>query len=120
MFPEPRKEKTNPDKRFIDGAQMKDENLRELIHEMKECRYTSDKLSMLQESIKSLADLKEVLSECFWTEEYKEVFSLPSPPEKEILLHHIKRKLKNEEELHEWEQLLPQYLRDTPFKQTSK
>lgn len=120
MFPKQRKEKPKRDKRYIDGAQMKDENLRELIHEMKECRYTSDKLSMLQESIKSLADLKEVLSECFWTEEYKEVFSLLSPAEKEILLHHIKRKWKNEEELREWEQLLPQYLRDTPFKQTSK
>jgi len=70
----------NPKKReeafFEDGYQMEDDKLRDLIEEIKVCRYTSDKIAIIQKKVQSLIDLTELLAECFFDEEVEEVFKL--------------------------------------------
>ncbi|HEX2925619.1 MAG TPA: DUF6179 domain-containing protein [Ruminiclostridium sp.] len=66
---------------FVDGSQMEDEDLRLLIDEIKDCRYVSDKVAMVSNSVKSLSDLIEVLNECFFEGEYNNVFKLLDKPE---------------------------------------
>lgn len=79
----------DPEKReeasFEDGYQMEDDKLRDLIEEVKECRYTSDKLALIQRKVKSLVDLIELLEDCFFEEEYEEVFKLLNSSEIDYL-----------------------------------
>lgn len=75
---------------YQSGRQMEDEELRTIISEVKDCRYISDKLEIIKNHIKSLADLIELLEECFWDEEYKEVFQLLNEFESKMLWDLIK------------------------------
>jgi hypothetical protein len=50
---------------YQSGRQMEDEKLRTIISEVRDCRYLSDKLEIVKNHIKSLADLTELLEECF-------------------------------------------------------
>jgi hypothetical protein len=70
---------------FIDGRQMEDEKLRSLIDEMKDCRYLPDKIAMIRTSVRSLSDLKELMKECFYEDEYSEIFKLLTSEEMNIL-----------------------------------
>lgn len=94
---------------FKDGISMKDSLLRNLIEEMQKCRFLSDKLSLLKEKVKSLADLKEVMAECFIKEEYKAVFDLFSDEERKVLIEEIKIKKDYDNKLKEWEIALMEY-----------
>lgn len=55
----------NPDLKpkvcFESGRRMKDEAYRELINEILECRYSSDKLAIIREKIKAFADFEDVI-----------------------------------------------------------
>jgi hypothetical protein len=62
-----------------------------------------DRIELLKRSIKSLADLKEIMLECFYGEEYNKVFGLLSPEEISVLQDEIKQKIDFDEELYEWE-----------------
>lgn len=73
--------------RFVDGAQMEDEKLRELIAEISGCRKLSDKLLMVKTYVKSIADLKEVLDVCFFADEFTEVFKLLDTRELGVIKH---------------------------------
>ncbi|BCN30651.1 DUF6179 domain-containing protein [Anaeromicropila herbilytica] len=88
---------------YQDGIQMNDEELRKLIDEVRECRYISDKLSLVNEHIHSLSDLKELLSEAFFTGEYLEVFWLLQEAELKFLYDEISERLQFSKELEEWE-----------------
>lgn len=70
---------------FMDGDMMSDEELRQLIEELRECRYLSDKLLMVRREIHSIRDLNEILKHCFWDEECKAVLDLLTPEEQEYL-----------------------------------
>lgn len=80
---------------YQSGRQMEDEELRTIISEVKDCRFTSDKILFVKNHIKSLADLIELLEECFWEEEYKEVFQLLNEYELNILWNSIKEEEDN-------------------------
>ena len=91
---------------FKDGASMEDEILRNLIDEMSQIRFLSDKLILLMEQVQSLSDLKEILKECFFEGEYNEVFKLISEEEVKILKNEINTKKEFSDNLDEWENAL--------------
>jgi len=71
------KEKTEEDLLYYeDGFQMEDDELRYLIEELQECRFLEDKIEIIQQNIRSLSDLIEVLEECFYGDEIYKVFEL--------------------------------------------
>lgn len=72
---------------FRDGQMMEDEKLREIIAELMDCSQLSDKLAIIKESVHSLADLKEILNECIYPEEYDAVIGLLTEEEKKFLNH---------------------------------
>ncbi|MDF2821050.1 MAG: hypothetical protein K0R15_1491 [Clostridiales bacterium] len=91
---------------FEEGITMEDDKLRKLIDEMKECRFLSDKLIMLEKEVKGLTDLKEILKECFYKGEFTEVFKLLSEQERKVLRDEIDAKVSTDEDLYEWEKVL--------------
>ena len=91
---------------FKDGISMDNKALIKIIDEMNECRYLRDKLIILKENVHSLSDLKEVLKECFYDNEFKEVFKILSKEEINILKNEIQHKLNYKDELYEWEKVL--------------
>lgn len=106
-----------PQTEFLDGPMMPDEELREIISELSACRYTSDKLAMLQRCIHSVADLTEVLAECFDKEEYDQVFFLLHPAERQLLSDRIQEDLAYdacEENLKEWQLAFLRYMEVNP------
>ncbi|KAB1435701.1 DUF6179 domain-containing protein [Candidatus Galacturonibacter soehngenii] len=92
---------------YIDGMQMEDEKLRELIKLMNSLSI-KERICMIEKKVRSLADLKELLTECFYEGEYEYVFQLLGIEEKNILLAEIKEK-QEFEELNEWEKKLLQF-----------
>lgn len=88
---------------FKDGDKMDDRNLRALIEELKTCRYLKDKLQIISTQVGSLRDLKELLKECFWEEEYLSVFALLSDAEKEYLRQDILQRQDDSSSLDPWE-----------------
>jgi hypothetical protein len=75
---------------YEDGTPMEDEKLRSLIKRMILCEYTSDKVSLMRNTVSSMADFKELIEECFYEEEYEEVFQTLNENER-ALLHKILR-----------------------------
>lgn len=78
---------------YTDGEPMPDEDLRALIEEMRTCRYTEDKLTMLKRQVKSLRDYIELLPECFEEEEYAQAFAPLSEEELAALLRLLYERL---------------------------
>jgi hypothetical protein len=89
---------------YMDGEPMEDDKLRDLIETLKDLRYTSDKIAIIQREIHSLSDLAEVLDICFYKEEFKEVFPLLNEAEISYLLGFI-----DEEYEKEWQSALKMY-----------
>ena len=75
---------------FEDGIAMEDEALRELIKELGELHSVSDKLIRIRETVRNLSDLIEILQECFYSNEYEEVFNLISDTDKALLKYRIR------------------------------
>lgn len=61
--------KLEPKIRFESGVKMDDEHYRELIEELIRCRYSSDKLELIKEKVKSFADLEDILFDAQLEEE---------------------------------------------------
>lgn len=91
---------------FEDGISMEDKELRKLIEKMQDISFVEDRIELLKRSIKSLSDLKEILQECFYEEEYNKVFALLSLEEIDVLQEEINQKIDFDEELYEWEKEL--------------
>lgn len=89
---------------YIEGKQMEDEQLRELVKLMNSLPI-EQRITMVKKKVRSLMDLKELLNECFYKDEYECVFALLGTVEKNILLTEIKEK-QEFEELEEWEKCL--------------
>jgi hypothetical protein len=88
------------------GTQMSDEDLRLLIERIEECQLISGKLVLIRENVTNLDDYKEILNECFYEADYKEVFALLTEQEYEVLRNEIKEKLDFDQELAGWERYL--------------
>jgi hypothetical protein len=70
---------------YEDGIPIEDESLRQLIEQMKYCSYTSDKIALMRQKISSMADFTELIEECFYEEEYEEVFHALNKNERAVL-----------------------------------
>lgn len=106
-----RKEYTFKEKEhFQDGDLIDDNILRKIINEIKECRFLYDKIEIIKRNIKSLRDLKELLNECFYENEFKYVFDMLSNEEINVMLKDIKEKKAFQEYLCEWEEALIKYV----------
>jgi hypothetical protein len=70
---------------YIDGTTMEDESLRALIEELNNIDTVMDKMNKIRETVRSFADLTLLLEECFYGNDYNEVFRLLSSKEIEIL-----------------------------------
>ncbi|WMJ86633.1 DUF6179 domain-containing protein [Anaerocolumna sp. MB42-C2] len=97
--------KSEPD--FRDGNMMEDDKLRDLIEEMQNCRYISDKITMIKNQVHSLRDLIEVMEVCFYGEEFIEIFKMLTDNEITALLNYL-----NDEEEKEWQKALLKYKKD--------
>lgn len=76
-------------KNFIDGYPMPEEKLREVIQELKECSYTSDKLLLIRKKVRNIEDLVKILSDCVYGEEAKELFLQLSDQELAVLMDQV-------------------------------
>lgn len=70
---------------LVEGVSMEDEQLRDLIENIKVCSLIEDKVALFRDHVRSLADLIEILEECFYGDEYVEVFKLLTETERVIL-----------------------------------
>lgn len=72
IVPKPERERG----KFIDGVKMDDEAFRALTEELRKSRNTSDKLAMIRERVRSMADLIDLLgAECLYGKEFDAVFA---------------------------------------------
>ena len=95
---------------FIDNATMDDEKLRDLIDEIRCCRFISDKLAIVKEEVHSLSDLVEVLSQCFWEDETQELFKILSEDEINVIKHYLYNKGEEYSSHTEWEVKFTEYI----------
>lgn len=65
-----------PEEELFTGEPMEDEKLRQLIEEIGELEGLENKILLIQERVRSIADLIELLEECFFPEEYPGVYQL--------------------------------------------
>jgi acetolactate synthase small subunit len=97
---------------YIDNAAMDDERLRNLINEINDCRFISDKIAVVKEEIHSLSDLVEVLGVCFWEDEALELFKTLSEEELYIIKHYLNSKCEANRSDSEWEIKFMDYIRE--------
>lgn len=97
---------------FQDGDLIDDNILRKIIDEINECHFLYDKIEIIKRNIKSLRDLKELLNECFYENEFKYVFDMLSNEEINVMLKDIKEKKAFQEYLCEWEEALIKYVKN--------
>lgn len=82
---------------YEEGQLMLDEDLREFIEEIRECRFVSDKIAMITERVHSLSDLIEILQECFFGSEYQEVLQLLNDIELSVIRNYLNSEQMNNE-----------------------
>lgn len=60
---------------FEDGEKVSDESFRSIVDEIRECRFVSDKIAIIQREIHSFADLVDLLEGyCIFDDEFAEIF----------------------------------------------
>ncbi len=96
---------------FIDNDTMDNERLRNLINEINDCRFISDKIAMVKEEVNSLSDLVEVLNLCFWEDEALELFKTLSKEEIYIIKHYLDNKYEAYSSDSQWEIKFMNYIR---------
>ena len=100
---------------YIDGTDMDDEMLRDIMDEMRDCRLVDDKIAILQRQIHSLNDLVELLQECFFDDEFKEIYKILNEIELAILWKRVEeekeyQETRYHEPLKEWQQKFVSYI----------
>lgn len=74
---------------FEDGKPMDDDRFRAFTEELRDCRYLSDKISLLRAQPLSFSDLLDVLgSGCFFGDEYAALYASLEEAEIALLLQH--------------------------------
>ncbi len=97
---------------FIDNDTMDNERLRNLINEINDCRFISDKIAMVKEEVNSLSDLVDVLNLCFWEDEALELFKTLSKEEIYVIKHYLDNKYEAYSSESQWEIKFMHYIRD--------
>jgi len=69
VFITPKNPDLEPKIQFQSGVKMDDEEYRRLIEELLQCRYSSDKLAIIKEKVKSFDDLEDLLIDAQLNEE---------------------------------------------------
>ncbi|HHV98471.1 MAG TPA: hypothetical protein GXX36_02670 [Clostridiaceae bacterium] len=69
VFITPKNPDLEPKIQFKSGVKMDDEEYRKLIEELLSCRYSSDKLEIIREKVKSFDDLEDLLIDAQLDEE---------------------------------------------------
>jgi hypothetical protein len=106
------KEENEHESIYIDSSPMDGEKLRSLISEIKDCRYLSDKIKIVQNDIHSLSDLTDVLNSCFWGDDCYALFDALGSEIIELLEHYAARKYADDPDWVSesgWELRLKQY-----------
>jgi len=91
---------------FMDNDMMDDDALRKLIEKMNDCRFVSDKISLVRREIHSLRDMVEVLNICFWEDERIALFDHLNIMEISLLVEFISTKGQEKQSETGWEMLL--------------
>jgi len=68
-FVSPTNPDLNPKIQFLSGVKMEDEDYRKFIEELLICRYSSDKLALIKEKVKSFGDIEDLLFDAQLSEE---------------------------------------------------
>ena len=72
---------------FEDGEKMNDELFRSITNEIRQCRYVSDKIAIIQREIHSITDLVDILEGyCIFDDEFFEIFQSLGDMELALLL----------------------------------
>lgn len=75
---------------FEDGQKIDDELFRTITNEIRECRYVSDKILIIQREIHSIADLVDILEAyCIFNDEFFEIFKSLGDTELALLLRKL-------------------------------
>lgn len=99
---------------FNDGKMLDSKKLRELIEEIKSCRYSSDKIAMIKQNVHSLSDFVDIVDNCIWDDEYHLAFKLLDDIEIEILINQISDEVNmgtDIDDLKEWQCELLKYVK---------
>lgn len=100
---------------FMDGDKMDDELFRKLANEIRECRFVTDKISIIQKDIHSISDLVDILeADCLFDNEYTEFFQVLGDNELAMLFNLLpinKVDSNLEESEKEWHVKLDKYIR---------
>jgi len=101
---------------FMDGDKMDDELFRKLTNEIRECRFATDKILIIQRDIHSISDLVDVLeAECLFGNEFLELFESLEDNELAMLFSLLpinKVDSNYEESEKKWHVKLDNYLRE--------
>jgi hypothetical protein len=69
VFVVPANPDLKPKIRFLSGVRMNDEDYRKFIDELLTCRYSSDKLELIKEKVKSFVDIEDIMFDAQLNEE---------------------------------------------------
>ena len=87
MFVSLKEDYTKQDFQFEEGMKMDDELFRSITEEIKECRYVSDKIALIQRKIHSTIDFIDILEGyCIFDDEFSEIFKSLGDMELALLL----------------------------------
>ncbi|MBE5961935.1 MAG: hypothetical protein E7256_11255 [Lachnospiraceae bacterium] len=101
------------------GKEMEDEKLRDLIEEIRDMRYVSDKIALIRRNVNNLDDMAELLDTCFFGNEFRAVYAMLH----ELELAYLWEITRDEEEkilnhqaieLKEWQKSLLSYVGALP------
>jgi hypothetical protein len=107
-------ERDTGDEVLIDNNGMADEMLRKVIDEIRGCRLVYHKVQIIHNNVRSIRDMEALLEECFYEEEYVEVYGLLSEAERCILKKSIwdaagREDLVDSDYLKDWQKSLLKY-----------
>lgn len=86
FFVMPNNAKNRQDSLYQSSTRLSSTQLERIIEELKECRYTTDKLALVRKQLSNLEDLVKVLSECIYGEEARELFLVMNDQELAALM----------------------------------
>lgn len=110
----PETEQKKPSIRYRKRKPMDDEALRDLIEELREMRFLSDKLSLLTRNVRALEDWLEIVPLCFAEEELPHVYRMLSDEEIAAVLRRLRDRYSGQpgEEPELWETAFVRFIKD--------
>jgi hypothetical protein len=109
-----------PPVRFEDGERLDDVTFRRLADEIRECRYTQDKLAIIKREVRSIADLADLLAGgCLFGSEYGAVLSTLDDPALALLRARMPSII-GSVDLREWESALLKHIAGLPVERQSR